>query len=81
MDFLIDLYFQGVNRLFVLLFENESQKAIFKRYYLSTREITNYNVMSDGKNFFDKPVRKDLITYILVWYCNLIFSFNIPDSI
>ena len=78
MDFLIDLYFQGVNRLFVLLFENESQKAIFKRYYLSTREITNYNVMSDGKNFFDKPVRKDLITYILVWHCNLIFSFNIP---
>ena len=35
--------------------------------------------MSDGKNIFDKAVRKDLITYdILVWYCDLIFSFNIP---
>ena len=25
--------------------------------------MKNYNVMVDGKNFFDQPVRNDLITY------------------
>ena len=31
-------------------------------YYLPTREIKNYNVIIDGQNFFDQPVRNDLIT-------------------
>ena len=25
--------------------------------------MKNYNVMSDGQNFFDQPVRNDLVTY------------------
>ena len=39
LDFLIDPSFQGVNRLFVLSFENEAQRKSYKRYYLPTREI------------------------------------------
>ena len=63
LDFLIDPSFQGVNRLFVLSFENEAQRTSYKLYYLPTREIKNYKVMMDGRNFFDQPVRNDLVTY------------------
>ena len=34
LDFLIDSSFQGVNGLFVLSFENETQPTSYKRYYL-----------------------------------------------
>ena len=61
--YLIDPSFQGVNRLFVLSFKNEAQQTSYKRYHPLTVEIKNYNVMVDGKNFFDQPVRNDLITY------------------
>ena len=61
--YLIDPSFQGVNRLFVLSFKNETQQTSYKRYHPLTVEIKNYNVMIDGKNFFDQPVRNDLITY------------------
>ena len=43
--------FQGVNRLFVLAFENDSQRTSNKRYYLPNVEIKDYNVMIDGKIF------------------------------
>ena len=59
---MIDPSFQGLNRLFVLPFENEAQRTSYKRYYLPTREIKNYNVRIDGQNFFDQPIRNNLIT-------------------
>ena len=62
LDFLIDPSFHGVNRLFVLSFKNEARRTSYKRYYLPTRDIKNY-VMIDGQNFFDQPVRNNLITY------------------
>ena len=34
-DLLIDASFQGVNRLFVLLFENDDDRKVNTRYYLS----------------------------------------------
>ena len=37
LDFLNNPSFQGVNRLFVLPFENEAQRTSYKRYYLPTR--------------------------------------------
>ena len=48
---------------FILLFEDEAQRASYKWYYLPTAETKNYNVTIDGQNFFDQPVRNDLITY------------------
>ena len=39
LDYLIDPTFQGVNRLFVLPFENEAQRISYKRYYLPIVEI------------------------------------------
>ena len=63
LDFLIDPSFQGVNRLFVLSFKDDDGRESHKQYYLPTVEIKDYNVMIDGRNFFDQPIKNDLKTY------------------
>ena len=57
------LSFQGVNRRFVLSFQNNAYKTIYKRCFLPTVEISDHNVKIDGENFFDLPVKNDLKTY------------------
>ena len=63
LNHLIEPSFQGVNRLFVLAFEDDAQRISRKRYYIPNVEIKDYNVMIDGKNFFDQPVKNDKVTY------------------
>ena len=63
LNHLIEPSFQGVNRLFVLAFENDAQRTSNKRYYIPNVEIKDYSVMIDGKNFFDQPVKNDKVTY------------------
>ena len=53
LDFLIDPSFEGVNRLFALSFENENDRKVHSEYYLPKVETEDYNVMIDGKSFFD----------------------------
>ena len=53
LDYLIDPSFQGVNRLFILLFENTADRTVHIKYYLSTVEMKDYNVMINGKSFCD----------------------------
>ena len=53
MNHLFDPSFQGVNRLFVLCFENENGRASHSKYYLPKVKIKDYNVKIDGENFFD----------------------------
>ena len=55
--------FQGIKILFVLAFENDDQRTSNKRYYIPNVEIKDYNVMIDGENFFDQPVKNDKVTY------------------
>ena len=59
LNHLIDLSFQGVNRLFVLFFENENGRTSHLEYYLPKVEIKDCNVKSDGKNFFYQPVKNN----------------------
>ena len=63
LDFLIDPIFQGVNRLFVLSFENKEDRTVQTKYFLPNVEIKDYNVMIDGRKFFDQPVKNDLRTF------------------
>ena len=63
LNHLINPSFQGVNRLFVLSFENEDQRKSHSTYYLPKVEIKNCNVMIDAKNFFDQPVNSMAKTY------------------
>ena len=60
LNHLINPSFQGVNRLFVLSFENENDRTSHSTYYLPKVEIKDYNVMIDGKNFFDQPIKANL---------------------
>ena len=53
LNHLVEPSFQGVNRLFVLAFENDTQRTSAKGYYLPNAEIKDYNVMINGENFFD----------------------------
>ena len=62
MNQLVEPSFQGVNRLFVLAFENDAQKTSNKRYDLPNVEIKYYNDMIDGKSFFDQTVKNYKIT-------------------
>ena len=63
LNHLIEPSFEGVNRFFVLAFENDEQRTSNKIYYIPNVEIKDYNVMIDGKNFFDQPVKNDKVTY------------------
>ena len=63
LNHLINPSFQKVNRLFVLSFENEDDRTSRSMYYLPKREIKDYNVMIDGRNFFDQPKNSMSKTY------------------
>ena len=63
LDFLIDPRFQGVNILFVLSFENEGDRKVHTGYNLPKVETKDYNVLIDGENFFDQPVKNNTRTY------------------
>ena len=63
LNHLIEPSFQGVNRLFVLAFENDTQRTSNKRYYIPNVEIKDYNVMIEEKNFFDQPINNMIKTY------------------
>ena len=54
--YLFDPCFQGVNGHFVLSFENDVHRTAYKRYFVPTVEIKDYNVVFDGKNFFVKMI-------------------------
>ena len=62
LNHLIASVFQGVNRRFGLAFEDDAQRTSNKRYYIPNTEIKDYNVMIDGKNIFDQPVKNDNVT-------------------
>ena len=55
--------FHGVNRLFVLSFENQNDDTSHSTYYLPKVETKEYNVMIDVKNFFDQPRNSMIKTY------------------
>ena len=55
--------FQGVNRTFVLTFENDTQITSHPGYYLPNVELKDYNIMINGENIFDQPVKNNKVTY------------------
>ena len=62
LNYLVEPSFQGVNRVLVLAFEDDAQRTGNKRYYIPNVEIKDYNVMIDGKIFFDQPVKNNKVT-------------------
>ena len=64
LNYLTDPSFQGGNSLFVLPFENETDGEVHTKYYLLAAEIKDYNIIIDGRNFFDQPIKNDNIIKI-----------------
>ena len=66
LNYLIDPTFTNVNRLFVLSFSrnnNTDNRDSFSHYYVPNVEIKDFNVLIDGKSFFDLPVKNEEETY------------------
>ena len=63
LNYLIEPSFQGVNRFFVLALENDAQRTSHSGYYLQNVEIKDYNIMINGENFFDQPIKNNKVTY------------------
>ena len=62
----LDASFQGFNRLFALAFDrgdNDPKRDGYRRYYLPGVDITKYNVLIDGRNFYDQPVNDKIRQY------------------
>ena len=62
---LFDSSYQGVKRLFVLVYDNTAgndQGSIdsFKKYFLLRVEIENYNIKNDGKTFLIRQLMTQL---------------------
>ena len=63
LNYLIDVTFTKVNRLFVLSLENENDRTTFSKYYVPNVQTKNFNVLIDGTSFFDMPTKNDEETY------------------
>ena len=63
---LIDPTFTSVNRLFVLSFprnNNTDSRYSFSNYYVPKVKVNDFNILIDGKIFFDLSVKKDEEAY------------------
>ena len=66
LNYLIDPTFMNVNRLFVLSFprnNNTDRRYSFSNYYVPKVKINDFNVLIDGKFFFDLPVKNEEEAY------------------
>ena len=65
---LLDSSCQGVNRLFVLAYNNKAgnnQVSVdsYKKYFLPRVKINNCNIEIDGKNFYDQQINDSIKQY------------------
>ena len=57
LNYLIDPTFTNMDRLFVLSYENETDRTSDSKYYVTSAEIKDFNVLTDGKPFSEIPVK------------------------
>ena len=62
----LDPSFQGVNRLFVMAYNRANDQPTRngqRKYYLPRIDLEKYNVIIDGRNFYDNPIESDIEKY------------------
>ena len=63
----LDPSFQGVNRLFLMAYsradDNQATRNEQRKYYLPRIDLKKYNVIIDGRNFYDNPIESDIEKY------------------
>ena len=45
-----------------MLFENRTDRKVQTKYYIPKVEKKDYNIIIDGKSFFDQPIKNALKT-------------------
>ena len=66
LNYLIDPAFTSVKILFVLSFpinNNTDSRCSFSNYYVPKVKVNDFNVVIDGKSFFDLPVKNEEEAY------------------
>ena len=66
LNYLIDPTFTNFHRLFVLSFprnNNTARRYYFSNYYVPKVKVNDFNVLIDGKSFFDLSVKNDEEAY------------------
>ena len=61
--YFLESNFVGVNRLFVLVYlnqENDSKRFKAKKYYVPKGVVYIYNVIINGRNFYDQANDSDI---------------------
>ena len=63
----LDPSFQGVNRLLVIAYSREDNNQPTRdgrtKYYLPRIDLKKYNVLIDGRNFYDNSIESDIEKY------------------
>ena len=62
----LDPSFQGVNRLFVMAYNRangQPTRSGQQKYHLPRIDLEKYNVIIDGRNFYDNPIESDIEKY------------------
>ena len=67
LNYFIDPILVKVNRMFILSFERiagennttKDHRDSFSHYYVPNIEIKDFNILIDGKSFFDLPVKDE----------------------
>ena len=62
----LDPSFQGVNRLFVRAYNSANGQPTRngqRKYYIPRIDLNKYNVIIDGRNFYDNPIESDIKKY------------------
>ena len=62
----LDPSFQDVNRLFVMAYnrvDGQTTRNGQRKYYLPRIDLEKYNVIIDGRNFYDNPIESDIEKY------------------
>ena len=62
----LDPSLQGVNRLFLMAYDatdNQYNRNNRRKYYLPRIDLKKYNVIIDGRNFYDNPIESDIEKY------------------
>ena len=62
----LDPSFQGVNRLFVMAYnrvDGQPTRNVRQKYYLPRISLNKYNVIIDGRNFYDNEIESDIEKY------------------
>ena len=62
----LDPSFQGVNRLFVTAYNSANGQPTRngqRKYYLPRIDLNRYNVIIDGRSFYDDPIESDIEKY------------------